>query len=216
MERFMTAFRKSQTAQLRYILLFWVLVTPTITIAFVQVSRNPDEHYPAAQLIMLIIVGGGAWLGLTLWAVSKIRGMVNFEKSGVYKKMAKNRDIRAFFSTIEDEMTDSSTIEYFAKSYKLTLFITPQWLILVSLNGSFIRKRDELVWVYETTATRTDYSGVNFSFSDGTTQGVSCGLVRKEIIAVLKGAIPDICYENNPEYKEKFKENPAFLYRNKE
>ena len=123
--------------------------------------------------------------------------------SETWQALEKRGYDRAFRMTIDGDLKDPAT-QSLRNMERTIAWITPNWIIILFRNGSFIRPASSLARVHEDTLnhwSRFDRDrvhdrkhSVTFHFKDGTTERIrisSCG-IENRIASFVSRAMPDV------------------------
>jgi hypothetical protein len=193
----------------------WLLVqTPVLlflTALFSVGGRSSSQDAAAFAMGML---AAAAWVGVSAKVIAA-RFFPSWRHSRACKALTKRGHADEFAATICSELSSETAVRHYGRKDRLLLIITPKWLILLeSPRSSFIRKREELVWVYHK---GRGLSTMNFAFSDGTLHSIDYPCCGQEIKAVLAQEFPQVrCEFYTANRAARFRESPISVMKSRE
>ncbi|MDR2749095.1 MAG: hypothetical protein LBC41_00410 [Clostridiales bacterium] len=165
---------------LRTFIIAFILIVIMSTVSMFSDNKLELLLYVAASIMAVVCV-----LLTTGRCVPKsVDALVN--KSKVFKDLAASGCLREFISTIETEIAAPSTVHFSCDIYRLTLYVTPTWLIFISANGSIIRHKADVSKIYKSFAPSRSRDVLVFEFADGTEFRNMCDFTCDDILSLLQ------------------------------
>ena len=126
-----------------------------------------------------------------LFSFPKARGIIDITKNKTWQELQAHEYADEFILSIDSELKNYLLLEYKEKNRNLNLFITQTWFVLISRNGSTIRKTAEISHMYKDTELDT----LVVEFKDGSYLASDCYWDKDKIIQMCKEVLPNISYE---------------------
>ena len=183
MQKIQLAWKNATEKRLRIYYVFIVAIMLLISLA-----NMPDGQWDIGCLLLC------ATIAVLLCIVVSVALLSNkvFERE-IDKLLRHGCYDPVFRSTIDGELENALLAEFSDKQYRLQMYITDTWFVLISTNASVIRKREEICGVESHLNTERSTFAVKLRFCDGSSWICSCHTVYATIIKLIqenmKGAI---------------------------
>lgn len=148
--------------------------------------------------ICLMDMGDAGWLHFAIAMVSGaviciITAAVFLSQKSLEKMLAGLLDGRgigpAFRGTIDGELNKDSCFSFYHQSYRLSLYITDSWYILISTNASVIRRKEDIKEVSKFFHTNHRSDCLMLTFCDNTSFRCLCHTICNDVVAMTKDHI---------------------------
>lgn len=181
MKLLIAALKHSQSKLLTFYSVFFFAT------AFLGSMAVLDSSNSNIALAFIPFVAAAILSAITVYIVCSNRGcqkkLLKILKEGGYS--------HAELESITQELDSSGELNFFDKGYRLSLFITRSWVILISTNGSVIEKKDNLISVKRKLMTSQSRYAIVLKFSQR--QFVCpCDRVCEELTEIIKSEIKGV------------------------
>lgn len=153
----------------------------------------------AVSILLIVpfaLMDGSGWdpkiLGWTAAVCAAAAGLIVFfclSPRSLQRQIRKLLDgkpyAEQFAYSIDRELTSHLLASFYNKQYRLSLFLTKTWLVLISVNGSVIRKRAEIRSVERKLIVKDSTHALKLCFYDDTAFVCRCNTVCDEVIALI-------------------------------
>ena len=176
MQKIQLAWKNATKKRLRIYYVFIVAILLLISLAYMQ-----DGEWNIGCLLLCSGIAAFICIVLSFALLSKKafeRALDKLLRHGCYG--------RVFQGTIDEELENALLAEFSDKHYRLQMYITDTWFVLISTNASVIRKWEEICGVESYFNTQKSTFAVKLRFYDGDSWICSCNAVYATIIQLIQ------------------------------
>jgi len=183
MDRIQDALRKHSTRAAITLICLMILF---IYLFFALASAEGENYVMSFAMLISAI-----FFFLFLFPIA--RGCIDITKNRTWRKLDELGYADKFISTIDSELRNNCLLEHNEKTYDLILFITQTWFVLISNDGSTIRKTKEISQIYNDTT----LDAIVIEFHDGSYfAGGGNAQRRRKVIRMCEEVLPNIGYKS--------------------
>ena len=180
MKQLMLAMKRAQAKRAA---IFAAMVIVCVTVIDITIMDNTEQDL----IILAVSFGVAVVIGVLL------RCFCCYERvclRKINKLVAATPNSNNFFDTFAAEMSDRTTPNYYNKEYRLSIFATETWFVLIAADDSIIRRRDDLKST-ERKLIKSDFTHaakINFANGDFLCH---CDHIHEDVIAIVRSIIRD-------------------------
>ena len=168
--------------------LIWILLGYVVIMVVVLSRVNSQGKVVTAFVFAMLTL-----ITIVLHQVKFRNSHKEFTETPVFKALDQLGYSQEFLSTIDLELRHDLRLKYSDGIYGLTMFVTKTWFLLISKNGSIIRKFTDIARIYEGFAPNSSRHYLVIDFIDGSYFTNTCDC--DELIELMQQEFPMITYE---------------------